>query len=135
MKMTWRDSATIILAFAAVFLCGYGIGHLVAERRIPPQSLSGEDAPPRWQQETLESLQVSLQLRPDQMEQVKGELSQTARAITSSRDAAILDYHQHINLLYERLIALLDQQQAQKLRKEKKTLEKRIQILLTNKPE
>jgi len=134
MKMTWRDSATIILAFASVFLCGYGIGHLVAERRLPSPGLSREISPPGWQRETLSSLQDSLQLRPDQLAQVEHELAETARDISGSRDAVLLDYHQHILRLYERLIDLLDNEQARKLQEEKKMLEKQIQTLLNGGP-
>lgn len=134
MKMTWRDSATIILAFTAVFLCGYGIGHLVAERRLPSQHSGHEESPPAWQQETLLSLQDSLQLRPDQIGGVERELALTARAISESRDDTLLEYHQHILGLYERLIDLVDIEQARKLREEKKMLEKRIELLLTDRP-
>jgi hypothetical protein len=131
MKMTWRDSSTIILAFAAVFLSGYGIGHLVAERRLAPQASQRADNPPKWQKETLDSLQVSLQLRPDQMPLVENELSLTAKAITGSHDTAVLEYHQHLLRLYEKLIRSLDKQQAEKLRGEKKGLENKIRTMLS----
>ena len=134
MKLTWRDSATIILAFAAVFLCGYGIGHLVGERRIPTREFGARDNPPQWQQDTLDSLQDSLQLRPDQMPIVEHELSAAAAAIAGSRHQALLEYHQHILGLYERLIGLLDQQQGLKLLEEKKMLEREIQSMLHGEP-
>jgi hypothetical protein len=68
MKATWRDYATILMAFAAVFLCGYGIGHLVGERRGAhhPAGHSGT----AWELETLQSLEHSLDLRPEQSELV-----------------------------------------------------------------
>ena len=134
MKMTWRDSATIILAFAAVFLCGYGIGHLVGERRLQPQRPGQGDSPPAWQQETLLSLQDSLQLRPDQVARVEHELALTAKAIGGSRHDVLLEYHRHILNLYERLIGLLDKEQATILLKEKKLLEKRIGMLSADGP-
>ena len=129
MKPAWRDYATILMAFAAVFLCGYGVGHLVGERRDPPSSPALSEVTPAWEQETLNTLQESLALRPEQTAQVEAELSRTAKAIGKSHDTAVLDYHRHIDQLYARLIEILDAEQAERLRREKKTLEKQIELL------
>ena len=83
------------------------------------------------QKETLDSLRVSLQLRPDQMPLVENELSLTAQAITKSHDTTVLEYHQHLLRLYEKLIRSLDKQQAEKLKGEKKVLENKIRTMLS----
>ena len=134
MKPNWRDYATILMAFAAVFLCGYGIGHLVGERKAPPHSSSNSETTPAWEQEILQNLRQSLDLRPAQAAQVEQELSLTARQISQSHDAVLLDYLRHIDQLYGRLIDLLDEEQARRLREEKKTLEKKIEILSNSRP-
>ena len=131
MKPTWRDYATILMAFTAVFLCGYGIGHLVGERKAPPAPIIDPGAAPAWKQETLQTLQQSLALRPEQAARVEQELTVTAQAIDQSNRDVVLDYHRHLDDLYKRLIALLDEEQAQKLREEKKDLEERIRLLST----
>lgn len=127
MKHSWRDYCTIIMAFAAVFLCGYGVGHLVGERRIRPEG----PLPPTasWEGETLRTLTESLELRPDQARAVEEELSRTAHAIQESHDAVLLDYHQHVLRLYESLIKIVDEEQASRLRAEKNSLENQIQRL------
>jgi hypothetical protein len=129
MKTTWHNVGTILMAFAAVFLCGYGIGHLVGERRTPSDPGPPPSSSPAWEQQTLETLQASLDLRPEQIAQVEKELSATAQDISKSHQAVLLDYHRHIDRLYERLIKILDEEQAARLRHEKKGLEKQIETL------
>ena len=128
MKASWRDKAIILMAFAAVFLCGYGIGHLVGERRTSAASQPGLADTPAWQQETLLTLQEKLNLRPEQVTLVEKELSHTAKDIADSYHAVLLDYHRHIDRLYGRLIDVLDEKQAGRLRAEKKVLERTIEL-------
>lgn len=132
MKHSWRDYSTIIMAFAAVFLCGYGIGHLVGERRAPPDRDFRPSESQAWERETLQSLQASLNLRPEQTSVVEAELANAARAIRESHDAVLLDYHRHLDRLYQRLIEVLDEEQAAHLRAEKNSLENRIKQMSTN---
>lgn len=135
MKPKRSDYLTVLMAFAAVFLCGYGIGHLVGERKAPPPlPAPPTTTSPAWEQETLLTLQDSLALRPDQLGAVESELAKTAQSIRSSHDGAVLEYHQHILLLYERLIHFLDESQSARLRAEKNTLEKQINFLSTVRP-
>lgn len=128
MKISLRDKATIVMAFAAVFLCGYGIGHLVRDRQIPPTPASSDTTTTvTWEKETLSLLRETLDLRPSQVEQVERELSRTAEEIDQSHHAVLLEYHLHLSKLYERLINLLDQSQADRLREEKRLLDRQIE--------
>jgi hypothetical protein len=129
MKTTWHNVGTILMAFAAVFFCGYGIGHLVGERPNPSTTGPPPASSPAWEQQTLETLQASLDLRPEQIAQVEKELSTTAQDISESHQTVLLDYHRHIDQLYERLIKILDEEQGARLRNEKIGLEKQIKIL------
>jgi hypothetical protein len=129
MKPAWRDYAIILMGFAAVFLCGYGVGHLVGERHRPSPPSVESGATPAWERDTLLTLKERLKLRPEQVVLVQGELSLTAQAIGQSHDRALLDYHRHIDRLYGRLIELLDETQARDLGKEKKALEGKIRML------
>ena len=129
MKPSWRDHATILFAFTAVFLCGYGIGHLVGARRSESgPSRTAHDAP-AWERQTLQALKTSLNLRPEQVPAVEKELTLTAQAIAESHQEVILDYHHHLDRLYQRLIEILDEEQCDRLRVEKKALEKQIEVL------
>lgn len=132
MKTTWHNVGTILMAFAAVFLCGYGIGHLVGAHSHRSGTESPPVVSPAWEQQTLEALRVSLDLRPEQVARVENELSATARNINESRQSVLLEYHRHINTLYERLIEILDEEQSARLRNEKIGLEKEIKRLSGN---
>jgi hypothetical protein len=129
MKTTWHNVGTIVMAFAAVFLCGYGIGHLVGERSAPVGRAAPSASDPAWERQTLQTLHASLDLRPEQAAEVEKAISATAREISNSHRAVLLDYHRHIDRLYDRLIEILDEEQAARLRTEKKTLEKQIKML------
>ena len=131
MKPSIRDHLTILMAFAAVFLCGYGIGHLVGERKGATTGVgSAPPSPPAWQQHALQSMRQSLALRPDQEAPVQAELEKTAAAIRDSSDEVVLEYLQHLDRLYARLLGLLDDEQARHLQREKESLEKEIQFRL-----
>lgn len=130
MKISLRDKATILMAFAAVFLCGYGIGHIIRDRQIASTVTPSPDTTTVvWEKETLSLLKDSLELRPEQIDQVEAELSKTAGDINRSHHGVLLDYHKHLLKLYERLIALLDQSQADRLREEKRLLDERIKTM------
>lgn len=130
MKTSWRDYGTILMAFTAVFLCGYGIGHLVCERTAPPPPAEQS----AWKQETLDKLRENLQLRDEQTAAVEEAIAKAAEAIQKSNREVLLDYHHHVDDLYARLIEIVDDEQADRLRKEKKTLEKQIQLLSSEQP-
>lgn len=130
MKTSWRDYCTILMAFTAVFLCGYGIGHLVCEKTAPPPPAEQS----AWKQETLDKLRENLELREEQTAAVEAAIAEAAEAIDKSNRDVVLEYHRHVNDLYARLIEIVDDEQAVRLRKEKKTLEKQIQLLSSERP-
>lgn len=127
MKITWRDKSTILMAFAAVFLCGYGVGHIVRDRQIPPPHAAHER--PAWQEETLQSLKETLSLRPEQIPLVERELAQAAKAIDLGHQGVVLEDHRHLLRLYEKLMELLDEDQGALLLEEKNALDMRINVL------
>lgn len=122
MKASLRDHLTILMAFAAVFLCGFGIGHLVAGRQAP----AAPAAEPSWEASSLAALTQSLQLDPAERRQIEQDLALTAAQIEETRAAALLSYHQHLDALYGRLIEQLDEPRAARLRLEKIELETAI---------
>lgn len=130
MKTSWRDYCTILMAFTAVFLCGYGIGHLVCKRNNPPPPIEESV----WEQDTLDTLREALELRDEQTAAVEEAIAKTAEAIEQSNRDVLLEYHRHVDDLYARLIEIVDDEQAVRLRKEKKTLEKQIQLLSSERP-
>jgi len=121
MKASLRDHLTILMAFAAVFLCGFGIGNLLAKRQIPAAAVD-----PSWESVSLSALTASLELDPTESQQLEEELALTAAQIEQTRAAALLSYHQHLDDLYGRLIEKLDEPQASRLRREKIELETAI---------
>jgi hypothetical protein len=123
MKASLRDYLTIVMAFAAVFLCGYGIGHLVGER-----GREADRRPPLpWEEESLSIIKRSLELSPEEERVVEEEIARAAAAIRKSRQTAVLDYHRHLDDLYGRLIERLSEPHAARLRAEKYEIEKAIQ--------
>lgn len=125
MKASLRDHLTILMAFAAVLLCGYGIGRLVAQRHSPtPQPVAAT-----WEMQSLSMLKRSLELSPEEAVIVENEISAAASEISNSRSEAILAYHQHLDDLYTRLIRQLGEPAASRLRAEREELQKQIQKL------
>lgn len=127
MKASLQDHLTILMAFAAVFLCGFGIGSLLTNRRAP--AAADTPGPASWEASSLAALKASLQLEPAESQQVEKELALTAAQIEETRAAALLSYHQHLDALYGRLIEQLDESRAARLRQERNELEKAIQKL------
>jgi len=128
MKASLRDHLTILMAFAAVFLCGFGIGNLLAKRQIPAVAVK-----PSWETVSLNALTASLELDPTEARQLEEELALTAAQIEQTRAAALLSYHRHLDDLYGRLIEKLGEPRASRLRLEKNELEKAIRDLNTSK--
>jgi hypothetical protein len=125
MKPKLHDYLAISMAFAAVLLCGYGIGHLVGQRK---SHTAAEAAIPVWRDQTLARLQQALSLTPSQIPTVEAELAKTEMAIRHSNDLILLEHLHHISRLYDELIAQLDGHQAQRLKTEKKSLEAEINL-------
>lgn len=124
MKASLRDHLTILMAFAAVFLCGYGISNLVWRTRPPAAPVS-----PSWSMANLASLREALNLDPKKSPIVEEELLRTEERIDAARSAALLAYHEHLLELYDRLIERLGEPEASRLATEKMQLELAIQKL------
>lgn len=123
MKASLRDHLTVLLAFAAIFLCGFAIGKLPGKR-------SGSAAvASTWEAESLSVLKRSLPLTAAEEAIVEEEIANTAAQIQATRAATMLAYHQHLNELYQRLIKRLDEPSGSKLKAEKQELEKQIETL------
>lgn len=125
MKPSSRDYLAIFMAFFAVLLCGYGIGHLVGQRKPP---ITSESASPVWRDQTLARIQQNLSLTPQQIPIVEAELAITDLAIRHSNDSTLLEHLRHIDRLYDQLIAQLDAPQAERLKLEKRSLQAEIQV-------
>ena len=124
MKSTFKDYLSIALALLAIFLCGYGIGFLVGERRgkgapsptPPPAAASPSD--PRivdwenWERSTCRVIENSVgNLSPEQQQAIRREVSETASRIKKARQSG----RREITNLHERLKEHLTPEQQQKL--------------------
>lgn len=127
MKPTLRDHLNILMALLTVFACGFGAGHLSGKKQ---QAKSKPEVSANWEADTLSLLKTSLDLDERELEVVKTELKRTATGIRIKREETILNYHERISELYERLIAQLDDANARRLKEEKRALDEKIQGLL-----
>ena len=125
MKPTLRDHLSIVFALLTVFACGFGAGHLSGKKQIKPKP----EVSAHWEQDTLSLLETSLALEPRERELVKAEIMRTATDIRIKREETILNYHERISELYERLIGQLGGANASRLKDEKRTLDEKIQSL------
>ncbi|MGJ8695846.1 MAG: hypothetical protein ACSHYF_05970 [Verrucomicrobiaceae bacterium] len=132
MKPSLRDYLTILMALLAIFLCGYGVGYLLGEKKgrdlSPPLALAGnsdEDAA-TWEGRTVDRLNNFLALTDSQREKVESEVKTTSREIQISRDQAVEDYYLHLLDLHDRLLPHLDEQQQAKIKKDRKSLQRAI---------
>ena len=125
MKPNFRDHATILLALVTVFVCGFATGNIQGKKTSAPKP--GVSA--HWEEETLSLLKRSLDLGPQEQVAVEREIQRAATRIRIKRDETILNYHEQISDLYGRLIEELDEPNAAKLRKEKRSLDEKIQAL------
>jgi hypothetical protein len=125
MKPTLRDHLTILCAFLTVFLCGFGVGHLVAEK---PATAPADISSP-WEEQSLAILVTSLGLAGDDKRAAEAEIQATAAAMRRERDRTLLSYHEHLSALYGRLIEQLGEPHASRLLEEKRTLDTHIENL------
>lgn len=118
MKPRLKDYLTIGMALLAIFLCGYGIGFLLGEKKgrqtsqnttiQSPASKEGKDV---WIKKTLGRFDQRLKLTPDQKTAVTPEIERTYDAIHKSKQEAILEYSMHLLELHSQLIPHLDETQ------------------------
>ena len=125
MKPSFRDHAVILLALVTVFVCGFATGNIQGKKTPPPKP----EVSAHWEQDTLSLLKRSLDLKPQEQVTVEREIQHAATRIRLKRDETILNYHEQISELYARLIEELDGPNAAKLKKEKESLDEKIQAL------
>ena len=125
MKPTLREHATILLALLTIFACGFGVGHLTGKK----QAKARPEVTRQWEQETLSLLKRSLDLDPKESQIVESEIQRAAVGIRLKREETILNYHEQISELYERLISQLGDANASRLKEEKRLLDEKIQAL------
>lgn len=127
MKPTLKDYLSIALALLAIFLCGYGIGFMFGERKGQKKPLS--TPPPAapikaatisaWEETTLAEIQRSVDLSPEQLEEVKAEIAKSVPSLQAARREAVATYQDvstiELRALTERLKAHLTPEQHQKL--------------------
>ncbi len=129
MKASLKDYLTIVMAFAAIFLAGYGIGHIVGGRNV-----AAAPEPRPWEEQSLSLLQRTLELDEAETAAAEREIAATSAKIRASRHQAVLEYHRHLDDLYGRLIPQLGGRNAERLSREKRELERQIEILESAKP-
>ncbi len=125
MRASIKDYAIILLAFVIVFGCGIGIGHMTGDEPKPEQ-------PPTtaaWEEQSLTILLESLNLSPAETQVAEAEIQRTAGEIRRAREETILTYHQRLSELYARLIDGLEEPNAERLRREKDSLDRKIESL------
>jgi hypothetical protein len=121
MKPTFKDYLSIALALLAIFLCGYGIGFLLGERKGLQTAPSPASAPaptkslPDWEERTLETLQKTIELTPAQLEKVKAEIAASTPRIHAARETALGAYRAELAALHARLQPLLTPEQWERL--------------------
>jgi hypothetical protein len=125
MKPSFRDHAMILLALVTVFVCGFATGSIQGKKTSAPKP----EVSAHWEEETLSLLKRSLDLGPQEQVAVEREIQRAATRIRIKRNETILNYHEQISDLYGRLIEELDEPNAAKLRKEKRSLDEKIQAL------
>jgi hypothetical protein len=115
----------ILLALVTVFICGFATGHIQGKKTSAPKP----EVSVHWEEETLSLLKRSLELGPQEQVTVEREIQRAATRIRITRNETILSYHEQISELYGRLIEELDEPNATKLKKEKRSLDEKIQAL------
>lgn len=132
MKPTLRDYLTILIALLAIFLCGYGVGFLLGEKKGRDQAsfsaltTGNENDTGDWEARTMERLTRLLSLTKEQKSKVKKEVKTTSQKIQASRDQAVEDYYRHLLDFHDHLLPHLKEDQQEKIKKDRKTLQRAI---------
>ena len=134
MKPKLRDYLTILMALGAIFLSGYGLGHLVGEkkgRKLTPSTIpiiqSPEDSTQPWEERTLDRLQQTLSLNAEQEAAVDKEISLVSKEINKSRSETLHKYFLSLLALHDRILPLLNPDQQEILKKDRKNLQRSIE--------
>ena len=121
MKPTFKDYLNIVLALLAIFLCGYGIGFLLGERKEqgnqpPPPAPSSQPAPivdwESWERSTFQTIEGAIgELTPEQRHSIRREVSETAKRIRTARQSGRREFQ----ALHQRLKQHLTPEQQTRL--------------------
>ena len=128
MKPTFKDYLAIALALLAIFLCGYGIGFLLGERKglkNAPAPQPNQSAPTQtitdWKERAIRTLQESMDLTPEQLSKARDEISTSATRIEAAREQAVSPYRAayeaELRDLHQRLKGVLTPEQWESLQK------------------
>jgi len=134
MKPKLTDYLIILMALSAIFLCGYGVGHLVGGKSAREQQTAVTLPAPdgknnsNWEKRMFERLDTLLEFTPAQQENVRREVARTSTEIRSSRDKAMKDYYLHLLILHQRLPAHLNDGQNNKIEKITKSLQENLPL-------
>lgn len=134
MKPTLRDYLTISMALLAIFLCGYGVGFLLGEKNGREKSegytlanTSDQDAAD-WEKRTFDRLSGFLELSEEQKESVQREVEMTSSNIQQSREKTVEDYFLQVLNLHDRILPYLEPDQQEKIKKDRKSLQRAIDL-------
>ena len=109
MKSKTRDILVILVAVTAIYASGHGFGYIVGSKS--GHSPTGEVPETRagaWAEATMESLRSSLDLTPEQIELIRGDVEETAGAIGETRQRALLECHMLLLRLHDRITPKVD---------------------------
>ena len=131
-----RDRLTILMALAAIFLCGYGIGFLVGEKdgrkNAPALTLPSMDqsGPESWESRTFEQLNTALELTPEQASRVKVHIKKSAAVVRRSQLDSLKIHAHHLIQLQSEIMPILNPEQKQKIRIQRDKLREGINLSL-----
>jgi len=133
MKPKVRDYLTILMALVAIFLSGYGLGHLIGEkkgRKLAPSTISliqnSEDSTQPWEKRTLDRLQQTLSLNAEQEAAVEKEIAFISQQINKSRNETLRKYFLSLLDLHDRIRPHLTPEQQKILKKERENLQRSL---------
>ncbi len=133
MKPKLRDYFTILMALVAIFLSGYGLGHLIGEkkgRKLAPSTIpliqNSEDSTRPWEKRTLERLQKTLSLNAEQEAAVEKEIAFISTQINKSRNETLRKYFLSLLDLHDRIRPHLTSDQQKILKKDQENLRRSL---------
>ncbi len=135
MKPKLRDYLTILMALVAIFLSGYGLGHLIGEkkgRNLAPSTIpiiqNPNDNSGPWEKRTLDRLQQTLALNAEQEVAVENEITLVSREINKSRNETLHRYFLSLLDLHDRILPHLNPDQQEILKKDRENLQRSIYL-------
>ena len=133
MKPKLRDYLTILMALVAIFLSGYGLGHLIGEkkgRKLAPSTIpliqNSEESTRPWEKRTLDRLQQTLSLNAEQEAAVEKEIAFISQQINKSRNETLQKYFLSLLALHDRIRPHLTSEQQKILKKERENLQRSL---------